>query len=627
LSDYPDLSADEPVNPLPEVTVEQLPDRLREAVGRAGWPSLMPVQARAIPYLLDRRDMIVQARTGSGKTGAFLLPMLERLDPNLHKCQALVLVPTRELARQVAEDAELLCTEAGFRSVVVYGGVGYGEQIDALKGGAQIVIGTPGRVLDHLLKRNMSLEHLKLLVFDEADRMLSMGFYPDMKALQRYLPKRTFQACMFSATFPTYVLRTAREFIPEPTFLTLSRDQVHVTDIEHQYYVIPGMDKDRALVRIIELENPNSAIIFCNTKVRVHYVTAVLQRFGYDADEFSADLSQKDREQVLYRVRQGTLRFLVATDVAARGIDVPELSHVIQYEPPEDQEAYIHRAGRTGRAGATGVAIALVSAIEKLELNRIGKRYGINLQERPLPTDADVAEVVSQRVTLLLEARLRQRDSLHTERSKRFVPLARSLAESEEESAIVAMLLDDYYQETLHAPVAQPTGIPVRKAPPKQEPRKEPAAPKEPSTRAGRREKRAQRQTGTTEPAVAAEPTAAEAVAPNVDTEELRDALAITTPLPVTEPETLEPIAAAPTVDPIVAADEAPRPARNRGGRGRRRDREVGEPAVETAAEVASVVEEVPEAAPAPAPEPVVEAAPTPAPAPVVKGRWRPLRG
>ena len=619
MSDYPDLSADEPVNPLPEVTVEQLPDRLREAVGRAGWPSLMPVQARAIPYLLDRRDMIVQARTGSGKTGAFLLPMLERLDPKLLKCQALVLVPTRELARQVAEDAELLCTAAGFRSVVVYGGVGYGEQVDAMRGGAQIIIGTPGRVLDHLLKRNMSLEHLKLLVFDEADRMLSMGFYPDMKALQRYLPKRNFQACMFSATFPTHVLRTAREFIPEPTFLTLSRDQVHVTDIEHLYYVIPGMDKDRALVRIIELENPTSAIIFCNTKVRVHYVTAVLQRFGYDADEFSADLSQRDREQVLYRVRQGGLRFLVATDVAARGLDVPELSHVIQYEPPEDQEAYIHRAGRTGRAGATGVAIALVSAIEKLELNRIGKRYGINLQERPLPTDADVADVVGQRVTSLLEARLRQRDGLHAERSKRFVPLARSLAESEEESAIIAMLLDDYYQETLHAPVVQPTGVPARKVPPKPEPRKE-VAPKEPSTRAGRREKRAQRQGGQAEAAeegVSPEKAIAEPPTSGGAVEELR----ISGPAP-------EPAVIASPVEPANVSDEAAKPARSRGGRGRKRERDVVETPSEAATAEAAPAPEVKAAeAVTPAIEPAAEPDAAPAAAPVVKGRWRPLRG
>jgi ATP-dependent RNA helicase DeaD len=220
------------------------------------------------------------------------------------------------------------------------------------------------------------------------------------------------------------------------------------------------MDKDRSLVRLIEIENPASAIIFCNTKTKVHYVSAVLQRFGYDADELSADLSQKDRERVLERVRKGTLRFLVATDVAARGLDIPELSHVIQYEPPEDLEGYIHRAGRTGRAGATGVAISLVSGVEKFELDRIAKRYTIDLQERPLPSDADVEAAVTERVTALLEARLRERDKLQTERSQRFVPLGRSLAENEDESAIIAMLLDDYYQQTLHAPAPQPPEAP-----------------------------------------------------------------------------------------------------------------------------------------------------------------------
>jgi ATP-dependent RNA helicase DeaD len=461
LSDTPIPPVEESENQLPEVSIAELPERLRQAAERAGWPSLMPVQARAIPYLLANREMIVQARTGSGKTGAFVLPMLERLNPELPRPQALVLVPTRELARQVWQEAERLCEGSGIRSVAVYGGVSYGPQIDALKQGAQLVIGTPGRVLDHLLKRAMALDELKLLIFDEADRMLSMGFYPDMKQLQRFLPKHRIQACMFSATFPAHVLRTAREFIQQPEFLTLSREQVHVTDIEHLYYEVQGMDKDRALVRLIELENPASAIIFCNTKVRVHYVSTVLQRFGYDADELSADLSQKDRERILERVRKGNLRFLVATDVAARGLDVPDLSHVIQYEPPEDSEAYIHRAGRTGRAGATGTAVSLVSGLEKLDLNRIAKRYGIRMEERPLPNDEDVAEVVSQRITALLEAKLRQRDNLHTERARRFVALARTLAESEDELDVIAMLLDDYYQESLHAPLVQPSGEPA----------------------------------------------------------------------------------------------------------------------------------------------------------------------
>ena len=453
-----EINPEAPDNFLPDITFEQLPAHLRDAAARAGWGELMPVQARAIPYLLAKRNMMIQARTGSGKTGAFLLPMLERLDSNRAACQALILVPTRELAKQVFQEAERLCGDKGLRTVAVYGGVGYKPQIDALSKGAHIVVGTPGRVLDHLLKRTLSLEHLRMLIFDEADRMLSMGFYPDMREIQRYLPKREIHTCMFSATFSEPVQRTAREFIRNPEFISLSSDHVHVTDTEHIFYIVDGMDKDRSLVRLIEVEQPASAIIFCNTKDRVHYVSVVLQRFGYDADELSADLSQAARESVLERVRRGTLRLLVATDIAARGLDVPSLSHVIQYEPPEEAEAYIHRAGRTGRAGATGIAISLVNKGEKFALERIAKLYSIQMEERPIPTDADVQVVVAERATALLEARLRARDKLQTERSQRFIPLVHSLAENDEELAILTMLLDDYYQQTLHAPVPQPSG-------------------------------------------------------------------------------------------------------------------------------------------------------------------------
>ncbi len=451
---------------MPEIALESLPASLAAAVARAGWPALMPVQARAIPYLLAGQDIMAQARTGSGKTGAFLLPMLERLDPRRDACQALILVPTRELARQVWREAETLCGAAGLRTVAVYGGVGYGSQIDALKQGAQIVIGTPGRVLDHLLRRTLSLDGLRMLVFDEADRMLSMGFYPDMVRVQRYLPERRVHTSMFSATFPSYVMRLAQDFLRDPQFISLSSDHVHVTDTEHIFYTVPGMDKDRALVRLIEVENPSSAIIFCNTKVKVHYVTAVLQRFGYDADELSADLGQKEREQVLERVRLGTLRFLVATDVAARGLDIPDLSHVIQYETPEDVESYIHRAGRTGRAGAAGTAISLVSAGERMAFNRIAKHYEIEMIERQMPSDADVEAVVAERLVTLLEARLRDRDKLQGERSRRFVPLARALAEAEDELPLITMLLDDTYQQMLHAPAVQPGALPTPPRPP-----------------------------------------------------------------------------------------------------------------------------------------------------------------
>ncbi len=442
----------EPDDALPEVCIEGLPEPLQAACARAGWTKLLPVQARAIPYILARRDLMVQSQTGSGKTGAFILPILDRIDPAKHVCQALVLVPTRELAKQVAHEAEILQGDRGLKTAVVYGGVKYEPQLEAFRQGAQLVVGTPGRILDHLLKGALSLDALEVIVFDEADRMLSMGFYPDMKRVKQFLPRRPISGYMFSATFPSYVIRLAGEFLRRPEFLSLSRDHVHVEGTDHIFYVVPGMQRERSLVRIIEMENPVSAIIFCNMKSTVHYVSVVLKRFGYDADELSSDLAQGARERVMTRVRKGALRFLVATDVAARGIDIPDLSHVFQYEPPEDPELYIHRAGRTGRVGATGTAITLVAGMEQFTLRSIARSYKIDFQEKTLPTDEDVEAIVSQRVIASLEASLRSRDSLEKERMRRFIPLGRSLAEAEVESPLIAMLLDDYYQRTLQAP-------------------------------------------------------------------------------------------------------------------------------------------------------------------------------
>jgi ATP-dependent RNA helicase DeaD len=441
---------------LPEVRLEGLSPAMRAAAARAGWKELMPVQARAIPYLLAGRDAMVQSRTGSGKTGAFLLPILERVDRPRARCQALVLVPTRELASQVGREAEILAGPGDLRTVAVYGGVGYGPQLEAFRAGAHVVVGTPGRILDHLLRGSLSLRDLAILVFDEADRMLSMGFYPDMKEVQRYLPDRRVTSFMFSATFPSHVLHLAREFLHEPTTLSLSRDHVHVLDTVHVFYGVPAMERDRCLVRILEVENPASAIVFCNTRQSVRFVNEVLQRFGLDAAELSADLAQAERERVMGRLREGSLRILVATDVAARGIDIPDLSHVVLYEPPEDPEAYVHRAGRTGRAGASGRAITLVAGVEEIGLKNIAKRFGIDFKERPVPTDADVESIVSQRMTAMLEARLRGRGQVERERLRRYLPLARSLAQIEDEAELLAMLLDEASREGVPAPSAPP---------------------------------------------------------------------------------------------------------------------------------------------------------------------------
>jgi len=458
-SSNPDNTREEPIlepaDALAGVSLEELSPAMQDAAARAGWTQLMDVQEKAIPYILARRDLMIQSRTGSGKTGAYILPILARIDPHQSSCQALILVPTRELALQVSKEALLLSGDSGIRTAVAYGGVGYNVQLDAFRNGAHLVIGTPGRILDHLIRGSLSLKKLSILVFDEADRMLSMGFYPDMKRIQEFIP-REINGYLLSATFPSHVLRLAGEFLRKPELLSLSRDQVHVTDTEHIYYVVPGMRKERSLVRIIEAENPVSAIIFCNTKATVHFVSVVLKRFGYDADELSSELTQKAREKVMARIKNGLLRFLVATDVAARGIDIPDLSHVIQYEPPEDPEAYIHRAGRTGRKGASGIAISLVAGMEQFRLRDIAKSFSISFQERTLPADEEVEAIISQRVTALLEAKLRMRDLLQVEHMQRFIPLVKSLLQNEEEMALVAMLVDDFYQATLNTPPPQP---------------------------------------------------------------------------------------------------------------------------------------------------------------------------
>lgn len=446
-------SEDGPREPaLPEVSLDDLPEELRRAAGKAGWETLMPVQKRAIPYLLEGRDLMVQSRTGSGKTGAFLLPLLQRIDPSHNVTQAMVLTPTRELAAQVARESERLSSQgSGVRTVVVYGGVGYGAQMKGLKAGAHLVVGTPGRILDHLQRGTMKLNNLRYMIFDEADRLMSMGFFPDMKRLQEYLPNKR-HTYMFSATYPPSVVRLAEMFLDRPERLNLSRDTLHVVDTEHVYHVVDPMDKDRALIRLIEMENPESAIIFCNRKSTVEYVTQVLRRFGYHADMLMSDLSQKARERVLKRLRDKELTFLVATDVAARGIDIELLSHVIQYDFPEEVENYIHRAGRTGRAGAVGMAATLASHAEELNLKKAAKSLGVPMECRPLPEDEDVEKVVAERATTLLEADLRSRDSLKRERLRRMIPLADSLSESEDEKLLIAMLLDDYYQKKLHQP-------------------------------------------------------------------------------------------------------------------------------------------------------------------------------
>lgn len=442
----------EPENRLPDFTFDQLSEPLASNVAAMGWKKPMPVQIKAVPYLLSGRDMIVQSHTGSGKTGAFLIPLLQRLDPNLRSPQALVLVPTRELAMQVHDEFIALSQGTGLRGALIYGGVGYGSQLQSLRDGAQVIIGTPGRITDHLGRRSLSFNNLRVLVFDEADEMLSMGFYPAMIEIRSWLPRKRI-SWMFSATMPYKVQLLAEEFLTKPEFLTLSAGHETVSTMEHRWYMVPPMDKDLMLMRLIEIENPESAIIFCNMKTDVEYVAGALRSRGYNADLLSGDLSQKERETAMRRIKNHEVRFLVATDVAARGIDISDLAYVFQYDVPKDSESYLHRAGRTARAGNTGVVVTLVANMsDKTDLNKIARRYNVDFVELKLPTQEEMEQRIAERLINLLEERMRKiTKQVHRERIARFELLVKGLAQTEDEWMLVAMLFDEIYQNEFHA--------------------------------------------------------------------------------------------------------------------------------------------------------------------------------
>jgi len=278
-----------------------------------------------------------------------------------------------------------------------------------------------------------------------------------MVEVKRYLPRNLVGSFMFSATFPPSVLRLAEEFMVKPEFLSLSSDETNVSAISHQFVEVQAMGKERKLIKLIELENPSSAIIFSNTKRNVEFTAALLSQFGFDAEGLTSDLTQNKRERLMTQIKEGKLRFLVATDVAARGIDIPELSHVFMMEPPEDPESYVHRAGRTGRAGATGTAITMVDVIQKMELERIATRFKITFEEIKDPTEEDVTAIIEERLTAILEKRFRKLTNIQRERVSRFLPLVKKYSKDEESLALLAMLLDELYQPTLHGKPAEPT--------------------------------------------------------------------------------------------------------------------------------------------------------------------------
>jgi ATP-dependent RNA helicase DeaD len=425
-----------------------------------GWSTPMPVQARVIPLLLARRDLIVQARTGSGKTGAFGIPIVSAVDTARAATQALVLTPTRELAAQVAEEVAAMGRRRGVRTLPIYGGVGYAAQIEGLREGAHVVVGTPGRILDHLGARRLDLGAVRCVVFDEADELLSLGFWPDMREIKSYLPEQR-QSALFSATIPEKVRSLARAFLREPEFVSLSEGQVAPQEIEHFFYVTTAREKPEHLLRVLQYEDPESAIVFCNTKDDVRFVTAYLQRAGLDAEAISGDLQQSAREQAMARIKAGALRVLVATDVAARGIDISDLSCVLNYATPDSPEVYVHRTGRTGRAGKAGIALSLVSGLDIGSFNYLQKVNRIQITERPLPTEAQILERIRARLTVKVEHETRHVPEAERQlQVDRLIPVVEELAGSEQGrrdlAAVCAAYLREHRPETSVREAAAP---------------------------------------------------------------------------------------------------------------------------------------------------------------------------
>ncbi len=360
------------------------------AITDLGFGAPTPVQAQAIPLVLAGRDVIAQAPTGTGKTAAFGLPIVERLDESQVPPQALVVVPTRELCIQVAEALHAFGRYRNLVSLPIYGGQPYERQFRALARGVHVVVGTPGRLLDHIRRETLDLGSVRFVVLDEADEMLDMGFIEDIEAILAELPEEH-QTTLFSATIPPRIASLAQRYLREPARISVAAREAVAPRVRQVYYEVPYQAKYEALARILDLETPESAIVFVNTRRDAETVAEQLSGLGYVAQAIHGEVTQAQRERVLERFRAGRTQLLVATDVAARGLDIPEVSHIINYDLPLDAESYVHRIGRTGRAGRAGQALTLVTPRERRQLRLIEQGIRRNLERLRLPTVADVA--------------------------------------------------------------------------------------------------------------------------------------------------------------------------------------------------------------------------------------------
>jgi len=450
--------------PFPELG---LSPELLKAVEALGFDQPAPIQAQAIPPALEGRDVVGQSQTGSGKTMAFAIPAVQMLDPKERGVRVLIMCPTRELAMQVCEEVSKLAVhKPGIRAVPIYGGATYDRQIRGLQSGAQIVVGTPGRILDFIERGVLRLDGLKMLVFDEADEMLDMGFREDIDTLMEAVPPER-QTLFFSATIDGPIRRLVESYTRDPAIVTVQHKAMTVPTVEQCYYEVQGRSKIEALCRILDMENPRLAIVFGNTKRAVDDVTDALLARGYSAERLHGDLSQMLRDRVMKNFRSGAIEVLIATDVAARGLDVDNVDLVVNLDLPYDEEDYVHRVGRTGRAGRSGKAVSLVGGREIFLLQRIQRFAKVKIDRAKLPTRE---EVEGKRVDAhfdKLQATLDKGEfQSHEATVQRLLDAGHSSTEIA--SALLHLWLEDSSRESQEIPEDRPR--PVRAAP---QPRRE----------------------------------------------------------------------------------------------------------------------------------------------------------
>ncbi|HSN15651.1 MAG TPA: DEAD/DEAH box helicase, partial [Anaeromyxobacteraceae bacterium] len=416
-----------------------LSEAVRRAVAEKGYARPTPVQVSSFAPIRAGKDVIVRSKTGTGKTAAFAMPILDRIPEGRRKPSCLVMCPTRELAIQVAQEFEELAKHKDLSVVAIYGGASMGAQLDKLKAGAEIVVGTPGRIFDHIKRKTLKLDECMVSCLDEADEMLNMGFFEEVTRILDHLPD-TCQQLLFSATVPADIEQIIQQYLTAPETILLSGDEYSVENINNVLYAaVDDYPKPRNLLYMLEAEEPATAIVFCNTRSDTSLVTAVLNRNGYDAELLNGDLPQSERERVMAKVKRGEVRFMVATDIAARGIDISDLSHVVNYSLPEDPAVFLHRVGRTGRIGKKGTSLSIVSGAEIHTLTALEKKFGLTFERKTLPppeearrrwTDRHVAELKEGMSASIFEA---------------FIPLAQDLRNRPDGEYLTAFALKYFF--------------------------------------------------------------------------------------------------------------------------------------------------------------------------------------